>query len=213
MLKIVVRNQQPAHSQHPGQWCYLQPESGYLMHDWTIEGLIAQVKKHRNANQFPVGVNFRGEVENGIAMQLNDAQRQAFCQPIIDLNSPEEIQSRVLTSGDIKSFGQMVISWITSGAELVDQNEAERRGSLCRDCKYNIKAQGCMTCRGAVNAVKGIAGKSTSHDPNLHMCNICACSNASAVWLPKEVQLQYLSEETKASFPTDGSCWKSPKSL
>lgn len=203
MLKVAITSQQP----RGGKWSYIQPESGMTFSAYTIPEVIQLVKKHRVANSYPVGVNFNAEVEHGICMMLDEDQRAHFCRQTHEVNSPEEIKARVLTSGDVKSFAGMVAEWIATGHQTVSQEIADARGAECRNCQYNIKAQGCMTCRGAVRAVVGIAGKSTSHDPNLHMCNICGCENRASIWLEKDLQLSYLSEETKKAFP---NCWKSP---
>lgn len=113
----------------------------------------------------------------------------------------------------VKSFTQFLWNWKLSGAQLVDQNTANIRASICATCHNNQASKdvrkGCSVCNKMGNKVLDgirneiISGNRTPHDGKLLACAICGCDNRISVWIPNNVLLA--SEDVNA-FPS--FCWK-----
>lgn len=65
----------------PGQFVYTQKETGYTMREPTWPDLIRTVKKHRLANNLPIGAAFEREVESQLADKLQAAGAGNFVKP------------------------------------------------------------------------------------------------------------------------------------
>ncbi len=89
-----------------------------------------------------------------------------------------------------------IVRWVKAmyefskdGFQLVEQEEADRRASICAKCPFQIETAGCWGCKGIAGLVPLIAGaKTTPYDPQLKACGVCGCYNAVAVHLPTNKQ-------------------------
>lgn len=106
---------------------------------------------------------------------------------------------RHMTIADVRRFMSSLSSWDGS---FVDQEEAERRATICAGCPMNVVVHGCKGCGGILKWVnEKLGGNATSKDRALESCAVCGCYNAVSVWIPLEAQ------------NTDGltfaeGCWK-----
>lgn len=90
--------------------------------------------------------------------------------------------------------------------QLVSEEEAERRASICAACPQQISTSGCWGCKGIAGMLPAIAGaRKTSYDMQLKACGVCGCYNAVSVHIPLEVQ-----QDASLEFPD--YCWKKAQS-
>ena len=114
----------------------------------------------------------------------------------------------------VQSFAQFLLNWTLKGGELVDQNTANIRASICAACHNNkpsaeVRKGGCSSCNKMGNAAielvraKIIKSNKTTSDRNLLTCALCGCDNRISVWIPNQI---LISPEDANAFPT--FCWK-----
>lgn len=107
----------------------------------------------------------------------------------------------------VMGFYRTMRGVVKSGAQPVEQEEAERRAAICADCPRNIPIPPCQLCRSTVNLVgHWLIGKHTSKDEELKGCGVCGCSLATSVWVPVEPQREALTVDQKKILPQ--RCWK-----
>jgi hypothetical protein len=93
--------------------------------------------------------------------------------------------------------------------EIVSQDVAESRSTICSRCVLNMDVPGCHSCTGMVDAVMEIKGaKSTKHDHLLKACGICHCHNSAAVWVPIERLAESTTPEMLEKYKRVSECWK-----
>lgn len=100
----------------------------------------------------------------------------------------------------VQSFVQFLWNWKIGGGNLLDQNTANIRASICVGCHNNLPSgevrKGCCgggaIANAAVNvARKSILGfKSTPSDKKLLTCKLCGCDNRITVWIPNAALLK-----------------------
>lgn len=71
-LELIRRDEVPS-----GGFRYKQPETGYTITSPTWIDLLRDIKRHRKANNIPIGLNFNREVEQALAETLP----KEFVQP------------------------------------------------------------------------------------------------------------------------------------
>ena len=91
-------------------------------------------------------------------------------------------------------------SWISGGGKLLDQNTANLRAAICKDCHNNVPTSevrgGCSSCsRGetyVINLTRQVViqGRGTPLDGHLKSCGICGCDIRTMVWLPNQALLK-----------------------
>lgn len=93
--------------------------------------------------------------------------------------------------------------------EVVPQEVAESRATICSRCVLNMDVPGCSSCSGMVNAIMDIKGaKTTKSDHLLKACGICHCSNQAQVWVPIERLAQSVDSEMLEKYKRVDECWK-----
>jgi len=168
-------------------WRYAQPETGAVFTGFSYGLMRELVIKHRKAMGFP----------------FDDAD---FQDELCRQNTAIDCSGRVIPPGerhmtiaDVRRFMSSLSSWDGS---FVDQEEAERRATICAGCPMNVVVHGCKGCGGILKWVnEKLGGNATSKDRALESCAVCGCYNAVSVWIPLEAQ------------NTDGltfaeGCWK-----
>lgn len=187
----------------PGGFRYFQKETGHWISSPSLDELISAVKKHRTANNLPVGTEFKAEVENQLCEN---------CPP--ETCAQNETTKTTTQAGPISfkaalETASLLTNWfIRYGRKHVDVGLAEKRASICVQCPRNQPIQGCTTCNlGAVReaVVKIVGGRKTKHDSLLNACAICGCSLRAKIHLPIELLKEYLTPEKLAQFPQ--WCW------
>jgi hypothetical protein len=119
--------------------------------------------------------------------------------------APVTNATRVVSAGDALRFLKVLKNWLSSGAHLVPQAEAERRSEICAQCPLNIEITGCSSCMGIASKIFELTGgRRTRFDNQLKGCGACGCVNRSQVWVPLDVLAKGVSPEMK--FPE--ACWK-----
>lgn len=113
----------------------------------------------------------------------------------------------------VKDFVAFLLNWRKSGGELVDQNTATIRASICVGCHNNVPSsevrKACCGGGAAANAALWAARKiiiqtkSTSYDKQLFVCALCSCDLKIKVWIPNSV---LLAPEDANAYPT--FCWQ-----
>ena len=129
-------------------------------------------------------------------------------------------RKRNLTLSDIIHGTKVILDLKMRGGTLVDREEAERRGAICRYYTFNqVYTKPCTGwCNEMVALVHDIIGhQGLPVDAYLHACSICACQNSAQIWVPLESLNKGLTDEMRAQFASvkvkmpDGSslpCWK-----
>ena len=109
----------------------------------------------------------------------------------------------------MKTLGEFVLK-----GEVVSQEVAEARGTVCSRCVLNMDVPGCSSCSGMANAVVAIKGaKTTKVDHLLKACGICKCANEAKVWLPIEIIAKSTTPEMMEQYKRVSECWQKDELL
>jgi hypothetical protein len=104
----------------------------------------------------------------------------------------------------MKTLGEFVFS-----GQVVSQEIADARATVCSRCVLNMDVPGCASCTGMANAVVAIKGaKKTKVDHLLKACGICHCHNAAKVWLPIEIISKSTDDEMLEKYKRVEECWQ-----
>ena len=71
----------------------------------------------------------------------------------------------------------------------MNQEEAERRASICVECKdFNVDLHvACPSCTRLDELISEVKGdRTTSRDAELKNCLVCRCHNQTSIWMPNE---------------------------
>ena len=73
----------------------------------------------------------------------------------------------------LQAIGRVITNRQTS---FVEQEKAEARAGICRNCEFNSAVNGGINHNGIPYMIKRIKGHmKTSLDDELHMCAVCKC--------------------------------------
>lgn len=195
-FKLVNYNEVP-----PGGFRYLQPETKVWVEAPSWAELLVAVKKHRLANNLPIGLQFDQEVET----QLCERMPPEICAR----QGEKSFRRSSLSLDEFLTGTKILVKWFFTGGKKVDQAEADRRANICGSCHHNDNYDGCTSCNSSkvheiVNQI--VDGNKTKFDSSLKGCMICGCSNKAAVWLPLDILQNNTPDEVNAHFPE--WCWK-----
>jgi hypothetical protein len=168
----------------PGDWRYVQLETGCEIGAGSLTELVEKVSFHRKYRKLePVDK----------ALVLLDVQRQ-ICSGLGDRFCIAEEgethryvrdRSRSLTLAKIIAFTSGLIDFVKSGGELVAPAVAKRRGNICRGCRFNVHASGCA-CAPFYKMLETLLPKNRQQE-RLRICAACGCSLQVKVNLPDDV--------------------------
>jgi hypothetical protein len=167
-----------------------------------IGHLVQRVAEYRIINELPLG-DVRAEVEDWICRNV-----PSECVP----SRPRSLAAGLIVRGaELARFVDAMLHWMTT-ADLVPQEEAERRAETCANCRFNqqLSDVSCAGCYGLAGIILRIIGnRKTRVDGCLAYCAICSCANSVQVFAPLDI----LNRAHKLSdFPTDigdgTPCWK-----
>ncbi len=102
---------------------------------------------------------------------------------------------------------EILVDWIGSGAEVVPQELANKRGDVCAICPHN--KLGLPIAEWVSDAIREQMGVrhflelNTPQDVNLHTCELCDCPLPLKIWqLHRRVKLE---PEEVSKYPS--YCW------
>jgi hypothetical protein len=184
-----------------GGWTYTDPDTGVRLNHININEVFKQATQLRVANRLGIPRMWPMVFQSLICEQNNLGE--AFCKPF---QSPKEKgKTRSLTVGDVRNFLAVLKEWMTTRADFVSQEEAERRASICAGCPQNVPASGCAGCTSIISLIASIVGRrKTSKDDGLLNCGICGCANQAQVHVPLDVLAKGITSDM--AFPDN--CWK-----
>ena len=105
---------------------------------------------------------------------------------------------------------EIIRDWLGDGAEIVPQDEAQRRADICIGCEFNV--HGLKLTDTVATAIKETV-EIKNHlqlrvrgEKSLGQCAICSCVCRLQIWCPVAYLNKYATEEDRAKYP--GHCWK-----
>lgn len=187
----------------PGGWRYMQPETALWIKAPSWGELVKEVKKHRNANNLPIGLNFEQEIVDQLCASL-PASWCSQSDPTLGRTSHVPV-----TLDQVVNTGKMLVEFFLKfGRKKVPIAQATERAAVCVRCPFNQKLTDCNNC--SMKTVRElmvsiVGGEATEHDNRLDSCTICGCELRAKVRLPTELLMSYLTPEKKLEFPL--WCW------
>ena len=195
MLALRNRNIVP-----PGGFRYTQKESGKTLHANSFHALCEVVKNHRQANGYPLDIDYETDIETQLCLQLSKHD----CKEV-----GIEVKPRQLGFADVMRFTKILGESVLKGNPRVDKEEANRRALICAGCNANVKAHGCAGCNskrvaGLITTLTGT--DETDHDDKLESCTFCGCLNKAQVWFPLSILQNHIKANINKALPEH--CWK-----
>jgi hypothetical protein len=186
-------------------WRYKQPETGELIKASDWGAFLGAIKKHRRGRNIPVGLGFEAEIEAYVCEHQSE-----MCEDF----DPTIPRIDRLSMGDIVRGGEVFVRHAVNGSQLVTQEEANRRASICAKCRYNTTFS--KPCSGLCTRLKEIMSSTvgqrfTPYDSDLRACFICHCWTSIHVWFPLDVLDAGLTTEMREQFSHAHDryqCWK-----
>lgn len=203
----------------PGGWKFFQPQSGWWVPNpvsVTFDQAVQLIIKHRLANGPITAKHGLATDSTKVGQELDTYTRMRLGIPMVD-SSPKSLPPHPLSrvagaAADIKRAAQgttVVLDWLMSGGQPVEQALAEKRAQTCVQCPKNVAGQWFTTApaeliRTTLSARSDLKLQ-TPFDEKLQSCDVCKCLMRLKVWTP----LQFILEKTKpdimAEFPSN--CW------
>ncbi len=175
---------------------FICPDTGTEFKHNVFSEIMRKIRDFRAANGLFLGDGWEQEVESRMC--------ENYQFPVWRFEGEPELPRRT-TLADVQRFLRVAAGWLSNGAELVDQAEADRRAELCAACPCNVTIEGCLPCHRLIDNAAGLLGnRATRYDGFLKGCAVCGCSNAAQVWFPLEALHKGVAPEMK--FPSH--CWK-----
>jgi hypothetical protein len=203
----------------------------YASFDAQVGGVIAaRLANPGKTAQFKLATD-RPTVENEVDRYLAQKCMEMGAQDFVDTtrsqadggqpapapfpNQTHGLNPRQTFRGQSQSVAvgaEVLVEWLSSGAEAVPQAQANDRAAVCAGCPLNERGSWSRwftvplsnAIRAALNQREGY-NLHTSHDDKLGTCAACLCPMALKVWLPLDKFLPKMSVEAKDSL--DKACW------
>jgi hypothetical protein len=184
-----------------GRYEINRPDLGMVGMGTAFDMLETNVRRYRKANGIPTGLGFSEELEQEICKLYPQECEHA------DPNLPSNIR---LSFEDVVHGTQVLASFKLAGSPLVPKQEAERRASICSQCKLLVPF--ARPCGGLCGALKTavdelVGGYEIAFDNDLRACGICHCFAASQVRIPYEHLEKGLTEQMKVQFQAAKAAW------
>ena len=158
-------------------------EDGVSISAGSFESLMSKVNHHRLEEGGDLSPGWQHRL--GTKVVEDNPKATAHC------SVPESSANyRVkMSGGDIANFIFSMKRWAMTGGAVVDDDEAERRASICSVCPHNSELTiGCSSCMQILPKIMGmIKGRTTSYHDQLESCDRCSCALKAKVWLPMNV--------------------------
>lgn len=189
----------------PGGLKYIQKETNTTLTAASMPELLDKVRRHRLGNNLPIPNEWKQEIEDSLCQTMPVGICRHTIKPTEDWLLPNA--HRPLRMAELLSGARVLGSWMFSGFQKVEQEEADRRSRICAACPFNQEDGGCTICAKAAlsEAVQSVIGnvRSVAHDV-LKSCTICGCTLKLAVWTPLDLILK--NSPQTAQQPS--WCWK-----
>lgn len=196
----------PGQVPYGGGYSLNLPDLGLVGEGTNFEMLMTRIRNYRVANGIPCGLGLVEEVEREVC--------RAYPSECVESDARVPNREQKFSFADVIHGTKTMVRHVLGGRVLVDDAEAARRAEICSRCPNNISftAPCNSLCGELKDIVMGIIGhRRTAYDERLRSCAICACFNASAIWVPLEVQTADLTPEQRAQFELAAEsygCWK-----
>lgn len=206
MNKLRLENRVP-----PTLYLYIQPESGQKFSGWNIDSVMNQVHAHRLQNNYPIPLNFREQILDGICEQLIAQGFSEWCQD--ELYSDAMIDpNQEITAQDVMRATATIATYKLKGSPSVGQEEANRRAQICLTCSLNVNSglsgcQGCAASRIRELIESTVGNNSTPYDSGLKSCAACKCLLSVIVHFPLEIIHKFESSDWRQRH-LPNHCWK-----
>lgn len=188
------------HEKPPGGFVFVDPDTGYVARHPNYRVWMDMIQNHRAANGLmPIA---KEVIEDQNCRKLSKEAAKRFCK-----GEGETTDGVKLTLGDImRGTATILLNQFTN--ELVLQDEAERRASICRTCIYNVDFRKPCSglCEELSDIVQKIVGavRTSSHD-DLRACAVCSCHLKAKIHVPISILRKTETEEQKRLWPE--YCW------
>jgi len=179
----------------PGGWVYIEPTTGVEFRELNYQGLIGNIRRHRDAMGLVVHGPWVDEVQD-IMVQIN---------PLIP---HEEIgkPARRFTADDVHRFVSVMND--LRGQELVGEDEQKRRADICATCPKNGIIN-CKFCGWLATEITGMMrGRPIPRVDEIfkHSCTACGCDLTAKTACPLPV-LKKVDEQLGEPPDYDPRCW------
>jgi hypothetical protein len=184
----------------PGGYTFKVEQTGRLFHAWTWAALTSLVTEHLRANDIPIPAD--------LDARMQDYGCRTMPPGVCDEYGPRTsfFAGLRLTFSVLLEGTKAVGSWILSGKEMVSQEHADRRSTVCYSCPMNKTARDCAPCKLPVihALIEQLIGdaRSEKHD-NLEGCAVCGCALKVKVWVP----IQHIAKGTMNKQDYPDACW------
>lgn len=188
----------------PGGWVYsikeLHPSVGTCGPCNALPDLLKEIAKRYAANAMEVPADIKQRVANQMCPRL----KPGWCEP----QRPGFVSVLLRDLSTVVSGTRNLISWLASGAPQVDDELADARSGVCKDCPYNALPSGCFSCNSAelLNLIESASkAEPTKWHSYLNACHICGCALKVKIRIPAALLRANLSADKLALFPV--WCW------
>lgn len=185
----------------PGGW-HFEVAPGLKITGETYEKLLDRVFEYRIRGGRPIG-NIRDEVDKYYCSRWPEAcVREPSDYGFSSVRNLDPMSTRVSRHATMLAQKQN-----SGGFDLVNQDVAERRASVCADCPMNVVWKtGCSSCSSALSRllISLRRLRNTQKDSKLMACKVCGHDNQTEVHLPEDIVKA--SDEELKELPEN--CWK-----
>jgi hypothetical protein len=181
----------------PGNWRFTCPHCNVISTGITFGTLLGRVQQHYTNMNHPDS-DLVTTVEESICASLSPADQVEYCKT--------GVRPRASVGfGEIVAFTTWLTAWLTGGAQLVTQEEANRRAAICATCPYNVPVSGCGVCRTSIGILRDKLMKvdPTPSDSTLNACGVCGCDLKTITHVPIETLQHRGLDYSKAPW-----CWQ-----
>jgi hypothetical protein len=171
---------------------------GHVVYAIGVEEWWDKIKKYANDNNYPIpSVE---EAEDALCRTLSGE----WCSGGDEYSF---VSNRFTMDDFIRGMKTLTRFFVKN--EVVPQEVAKSRATICSRCVLNMDVPGCHACTGMVDAVMLIKGaRSTKLDHLLKSCGVCHCSNQAQIWIPIETLAKSTTPEMLEKYKRVEECWK-----
>lgn len=122
----------------PGGYVYIDPDSKQVFKHPHFNQLEIFAKKHRRANDFPIGANWSEQFEENVCRN----------SPAADCGESEPLPPLVVRASKL---AKALTKWAVEGFKVTSEEEYNQRIAICEQCEYftgskNILSVSCRKC-------------------------------------------------------------------
>lgn len=159
-------------------------------------------------------VTVANEVDAYNAQRMVDGGHTKYLMGEGGKNLPKSIPPNRLISraGNVAAGGEVLVEWISSGAEAVEPAQSEHRAQVCVCCQSNQSGDFMSFFTRPVSEAIRLAlnlkrdwNLKTAVDDQLGVCEICDCPLKLKVHMPIERIQTRIPDSVRSSLP--GHCW------